>query len=320
MPTILSGLIARDELKKDLGAKIKVLREKRGGAPLTLAIIQVGDRADSTAYINGKKKFADSISVIVKHIHFKEDIEQEEIISEIKKLNEDKGITGIIVQLPLPKHFDEQAILDVVDPAKDADAITSTNVKKWTVQGDLANDSAESPLGSCLAPTLYPATARGIGELLDFYKISLKGKRVCVIGRSKLVGTPIAALCRAKGAIVTVCHSKTEDLKKEILAADVIISAVGKAGLITAEHVHEGQVVIDVGISEVINEKSDKAKLEQGLQQDKIKRRKLVGDVDFEKVKVALGEKGVITPVPGGVGPMTVLALFENLVDCAKIL
>jgi methylenetetrahydrofolate dehydrogenase (NADP+)/methenyltetrahydrofolate cyclohydrolase len=148
---------------------------------------------------------------------------------------------------------------------------------------------------------LYPATDCGIGELLDFYKISLKGKRVCVIGRSPLVGTPIAALCRAKGALVTVCHSKTLDLVKETLAADVIISAVGKAGLITAEHVREGQVIIDVGLSRV----------------DIAGKTKLVGDVDFEKVKAVIGEKGAITPVPGGVGPMTVLALFENLADCA---
>ena len=290
MSTILSGLIARDELKKLLIAKIKALQENRG-APLTLAIIQVSDRADSTAYINAKKKFAAEIGVDVKLIHLQENINQEEVISEIKKLNKDKKITGIIVQLPLPKNLDEQAILDVIDPSKDADAITSTNVKKWMGQ-DFVQDII-----------LYPATARGVGELLDFYKISLKGKNVCVIGRSRFVGTPIACLCRAKGALVTVCHSKTIDLVKETLAADVIISVVGKAGLITAVHVQSGQVIIDVGLSRVsVGEKTT-----------------LVGDVDFEKVKVALGENGAITPVPGGVGPMTVLALFENLVDCAKI-
>jgi methylenetetrahydrofolate dehydrogenase (NADP+)/methenyltetrahydrofolate cyclohydrolase len=150
---------------------------------------------------------------------------------------------------------------------------------------------------------LYPATARGIRELLDFYKIYLKGKKVCVIGRSPFVGTPIACMCRAKGALVTICHSKTEDLMKETRAADVIISVVGKTGLITAEHVRNGQVIVDVGLSRV----SVGAKT------------KLVGDVDFEKVSAILGEMGAITPVPGGVGPMTVLALFENLVDCGKI-
>jgi methylenetetrahydrofolate dehydrogenase (NADP+)/methenyltetrahydrofolate cyclohydrolase len=283
MPTILSGLTARDELKKPLAAKIKALQEKRSGSPLTLAIIQVGDRADSIAYINSKKKFAAEIGVDVNLINFQENINQEEIISEIKKLNKDKKITGIIVQLPLPKNLYERIILDAIDPAKDADAITSTNVKKWMIQKQVL--------------FLYPATARGISELLDFYKISLKGKKVCVIGRSAFVGTPIACLCRAKGAIVTVCHSKTIDLVKKTLDADVIISAVGKAGLITAGHVRRGQVIIDVGLSRA-----------EG---------KLVGDVDFEKVKTLLEESGAITPVPGGVGPMTVLALFENLLDCA---
>jgi methylenetetrahydrofolate dehydrogenase (NADP+)/methenyltetrahydrofolate cyclohydrolase len=316
MLTILSGIAARDELKKSLAAKIKSLQEKQGSPsplPLTLAIIQVGDRADSTAYINAKKKFADEIGVLVKLVQFKENADQEEIISEIKKLNEDKEISGIIVQLPLPKILNEQIILDVIDPAKDADAITSTNVKVWTIQGPTSykprSDLVQTKVRPCTnqGPTSYPATARGVGELLGFYKIPLKGKRVCVIGRSKFVGTPIACLCRAKGALVTVCHSKTEDLVKETLAADVIISVVGKAGLITAEHVRSGQVVVDVGLSRAsVDGKT-----------------KLVGDVDFEKVKAVLGDSpaggGAITPVPGGVGPMTVLALFENLVDCVKI-
>src|ERR1035437_7152159 len=134
MTTILSGLIVRDELKKSLIVKIKALQEKRG-APLTLAIIQVGDRADSTTYINSKNKFAAEIGVDVKLVHLQENINQEEIISEIKKLNQDKKITGIIVQLPLPKNLDEQIILDAIDGAKDADAITSMSVKKWTGAG-----------------------------------------------------------------------------------------------------------------------------------------------------------------------------------------
>ena len=335
MLTILSGRVARDELKKSLAAKIKSLQEKQGSPsplPLTLAIIQVGDRADSTAYINGKKKFATEIGVEVKLIHLQENIGQEEIVAEIQKLNQDKKITGIIVQLPVPKNLDERVILDSIYPTKDADATTSTSVKKWTDAGvvevlqekpsnlDKAinprralgqiEQSKESPWTNqdgILHKVLYPATARGVGELLDFYKIPLKGKRVCVIGRSKFVGTPIACLCRAQGALVTICHSKTVDLVKETLAADVIISVVGKAGLITSEHVRSDQVVVDVGLSRAsVDGKT-----------------KLVGDVDFEKVKAVLGDSpaggGAITPVPGGVGPMTVLALFENLADCAKI-
>ena len=311
MTTILSGLVARGELKKPLAAKIKALQEKRGGVPLTLAIIHVGDRADSTSYINGKKKFAAEIGAVVKIINFEEGIDQENIIAEIEKLNKEKEVDGIIVQLPLPNNLDTQVILDAVNLTKDADATSSINVKKWTVQGlplyentraTLVREYKGYPCTSQGEP-LYPATARGVGELFDFYKISLKDKKVCVVGRSNLVGTPIAALCRAKGALVTVCHSKTTDLVKETLAANVIICAVGKAGLITAEHVHGGQVIVDVGLSRVmVDEKA-----------------KLVGDVDFEKVKEVIGENGAITPVPGGVGPMTVLSLFENLVDCAII-
>lgn len=290
---ILSGTAVRDELKKALVEKVKALKEKRGD--FALAIIQVGDRADSTAYINAKKRFGETIGVIVKHVHLKEGTNQGEIVSLIKKFNSEKEIAGIIVQLPLPKNLEEQIILDAIDPTKDADAIASANVKRWM---ETATERTKTEIRSMYRdPILYPATARGVGELLDFYQISLKGKKVCVIGRSPFVGTPIAALCRAKGAIVTVCHSKTHDLVKETLAADVIISAVGKAGLVTADHVREGQVIVDVGLSHVDG--------------------KLIGDVDFEKASMKLGDKGAITPVPGGIGPMTVLALFENVVDCA---
>ena len=300
MSIILSGKIARDKLKKALAIKTTAF-QRRHGFPLTLAIIQVGDRVDSTAYVNAKKRFASEIGVLVKLVPFGESIGQKEIIDEIKALNQDKGIAGIIVQLPLPEDMDEQIILDTVDPSKDADAI-------WSVRDDiLTSYDVKMSSRTRQDSVLYPATARGIGELLDFYEIPLMGKKVCVIGRSALVGTPIAVLCRARGAFVTVCHSKTTDLVKETRSADVIISAVGKPGLVGAEHVKAGQVVIDVGINEVCGDSLNK----------EIGRRKLVGDVDFEKVTAVLGEKGAITPVPGGVGPMTVLALFENLVDCA---
>jgi len=283
MPTILSGVAARDELKKSLVAKVKALQEKQG-APLTLAIIQVGDRPDSTAYINAKKRFAALIGIEVRLVHLQEDAGQEKIIAEIQKLDQDKEVTGIIVQLPLPENIDKRTVLDAIEPGKDTDGITTMNVKKW------------STIDAVQGHKPWPATSYGVYQLLTFYKIPIQGKKVCVIGRSELVGAPIAAILRKMGGIVTVCHSKTEDLVKETRAADVIISAVGKAGLITAEHVHIGQIVIDVGLSRA--------------------ERHLVGDVDFEKVSAVLGDKGAITPVPGGVGPMTVFALFENLVDC----
>ena len=271
------------------------------GFPPTLAIIQVGDRPDTASYIKAKKSFAVEVGIEVRHIHLKDNafkgdgFSQDEVIAEIKRLNDDRKIASIILQLPLPETLKEskRTIIDAVNPAKDADGLTSSSVNRWN-----ANKSG----------AIWPATARGVRELLDFYKISLKDKKVCVIGRSELVGTPIAAMCRSEGATVAVCHSKTADLMKETLASDVIMCAVGKPKLITAQHVKPGQVIVDVGINEVGTDQS----AQTGKLNEEIPRRKLVGDVDFNAVLPILGDSGAITPVPGGVGPMTVLALFRK--------
>lgn len=248
--------------------------------PLTLAIIQVGDREDSTAFIRAKQSFAKKIGVGEKHIHLSVDISETGLLETIKECNLDNGINGIIVQLPLPEHLDRSRILSAIDPAKDADALTPRRIESW-----LAGEK----------DAIFPATARGVREILDFYNIDIAGKRVVIIGRSMLVGKPLAMMCLARQATVIICHSKTPDLKKETLNADVIISAVGKPGLIKSEHVRKGAIIIDVGITRTSHGK-------------------LAGDVDFESVsKVASS----ITPVPGGVGQMTVLALFENLCDMA---
>jgi 5,10-methylene-tetrahydrofolate dehydrogenase/methenyl tetrahydrofolate cyclohydrolase len=294
---ILDGRIARAELKKKLTRRIVAFKAKQGFVPI-LAIIQVGDRPDTAAYIKAKKSFGDEIGVEVRHIHLKKAASQVEVISEIGKLNKNKKVAGIILQLPLPAGIDKKIVINAIDSAKDADGLTSISVNKWN-----ANERG----------AIWPATARGVCELLNFYKIRLKNKKVCVIGRSELVGTPIAAMCRGEGALVTVCHSKTTDLVKETLAADVIISAVGKPKLVTAQHVKPGQIVIDVGINEVAADRSNQTGIEK--LEEEIPRRKLVGDVDFDAVTAVLGDSGAITPVPGGVGPMTVIALFENLID-----
>ncbi len=276
MTTILSGRIARD-------ARISNLAENVKGLTFVsqLAIIQVGDRPDSTAYINAKKAFAKKIGVEVKHIHLPETISQEEILEQIKICNSDKSVQGIIIQLPLPSAIDRMLTIEAIDPEKDVDGLTSINYDKL-----LAGDTSG----------IIPATARGVKELLDYHLIELKGKKVAVVGRSRLVGTPIAILCKNAGAEVIVCHSKTLDLANETMQADVLIAAVGKPGLINASHVKNGATVIDIGIS----------KMPDGS---------LVGDVDFDAVK---DTAAAISPVPGGVGPMTVLALFENLVDACK--
>ncbi|MDE2038249.1 MAG: bifunctional 5,10-methylenetetrahydrofolate dehydrogenase/5,10-methenyltetrahydrofolate cyclohydrolase [Patescibacteria group bacterium] len=270
---ILDGRIARASLMKGLAARFAALAAR--GAPASLAIVQVGARPDSTAYVNAKKRFGTEAGAAVKHILLPEGVGEAELVAEIRALDADPAVGGVIVQLPLPDGLKSRqaAILAAVSPAKDVDAITGAN-------------------------ELRPATARGVGELLDFYGIGLAGKKACVIGRSALVGAPTAELCRERGASVTVCHSKTADLAKETAAADVIIVAAGKPGLVGAAHVRPGQTVVDIGISR----EGDA----------------LVGDVDAAAAAPILGPDGALSPVPGGVGPMTVLALFENLADLCE--
>ncbi|MFA6315366.1 MAG: bifunctional 5,10-methylenetetrahydrofolate dehydrogenase/5,10-methenyltetrahydrofolate cyclohydrolase [Candidatus Paceibacterota bacterium] len=273
MSTLIDGRKTREALLPGLIKKI----EKLSKAP-TLAIVQIGDRPDSTAFIRAKKSFAKKIGVFEKHIQLKENASLEEVLTVIKECNDDPVVTGIIVQLPLPAHLDRDAVIDAIDPKKDADGLTASNVKSW-LEGR--------------SDAVWPATARGIREMLHHYNISMKGKKVTVVGRSMLVGKPIAAMCLNENATVTICHRETVDLAKETSEADIIIVATGKPGLIGREHVRSGQIVIDVGISR----KADNT---------------LSGDVDYDSVHESVE---AISPVPGGVGPMTVFALFENLID-----
>jgi methylenetetrahydrofolate dehydrogenase (NADP+)/methenyltetrahydrofolate cyclohydrolase len=220
-----------------------------------------------------KQKFAQSIGAEVQLVHFADSVSSNKIIEAVKRLNSDAKIHGIIVQLPLPTHFspeEKELVVQTVAPAKDVDGLVT---------------------GSAFTP----ATARGILELLSFYEIAVRDKKVTVVGRSALVGKPTAELLTKNSAHVTVGHSKTPDLSVITKPADIIISAVGRPSLITANHVRPGQVIVDVGTTPVGG--------------------KLRGDVDFDAVAEVIGPEGAISPVPGGVGPMTVLALFENLID-----
>lgn len=280
LATILDGRKIRDE-------KINQLREAFATLKTVpvLAIVQVGDREDTNAYIKAKRTFAEKIGVDTVHIKLPLNISEQNLIEEIKKLNNDQNIRGIIVQLPLPDEINRNAVIDTVASEKDVDAITPNNVKKWL---DGTKDA------------LLPATAQGVKTLLAEYGIDLQGKKVAVIGRSTLVGKPIASMCLSQNATVTICHSKTVDLKEVTLNSDIIIVAVGKINLITKDHVKTGQVVIDVGINTYEGKKLD----------DEIVEKKIVGDVDFLEVSKIVG---AITPVPGGVGPLTVLSVFQNL-------
>jgi methylenetetrahydrofolate dehydrogenase (NADP+)/methenyltetrahydrofolate cyclohydrolase len=281
MPKILDGKIVRDEIMTDLKKQIGEFKTVPN-----LAIIKIGDNPDSAIYVKNKINFARKIGVNAYVVSFPENdpskITQEMLLAGIEKLNKDDSVNGIIVQSPLPAGLDWFQAVEKVAPEKDVDGLCSVNVKNL-----MDNDKK----------ALVPATARGVLSLLNYYKISVKGKKVVVMGRSNLVGKPVAALMVNNGATVTVVHSQTLDPDRITREADILIVAIGKPEYVGAEFVKEGQVIIDIGISTVIN--SDGTK-------------KIYGDVDFESVKDIVS---AISPVPGGVGPMTVAFLFQNLVD-----
>jgi len=283
MTNILYGKDARDARKDAL-----VLRMKECETTPHLAIVQVGSRPDSTAYIEQKKKFGESIGAVVDHYKYEVEIPEYRLIEEIMRLNSDESIHGIIVQLPLPKTINTYSVIESIMPEKDVDGLTSENVK--LLQGGLGG--------------IMPATARGIESLLHYYDISLGGKHAVVVGRSQLVGTPVAHMLLNHGATVTVCHKLTEDLVSHTRQADILVVATGHPHLITKDFVSAGQVVIDVGIN----------LLDGTSLQEELPEQKFTGDVDFKNVSKIVQ---AISPSPGGVGPMTVLSLFENLVDAA---
>ena len=282
---ILDGKVAAS-------VKERMLRERIAGlsVPPSLAIVCVGGDERSLAYIRRKKKMAERIGVSVLVHEQSASATPREVKSLISQLNADPKITGIIVQLPLPKHLEPLDILSAVDPRKDADGLAPKNF--------VALISGK--------PNIIPATTRGVISLLKHYKIEIAGKRVAVLGRSMLVGKPTALALLAEDATVTICHSKTADLANIIRESDIVVSAIGKPRFLKADLFHAGQVVVDVGIS---------ASPADFLEEDGGSSKKLVGDVDFEEVSKIVA---AISPVPGGVGPMTVISLFENLADLAE--
>lgn len=245
----------------------------------SLAVIQVGDNKASNVYVRNKKRACQYVGIKFSELKFPENIEEYILIDEIKKLNNNDDIDGIIVQLPLPSNLDAKKIVNYIDPLKDVDGLTYKNVGNLVVGNDC--------LVSC--------TPSGVMKLLDEYNVDVRGKNVCIVGRSALVGIPLMHLMLNQDATVTVCHSKTSDLKEHTLKADILVAAVGHPNLITEDMVKDGAVVIDVGINKVDDH--------------------LCGDVDFESVSK---KAGLITPVPGGVGPMTVLGLLNNVVKTYK--
>ena len=285
-PLILNGRLLRDQGIARLAKKIN-----ESGKKPTLAILQVGDLVESNSYIEQKRKFAEKIGAGFVRKQFPNDVTDESLIKEISELNTNPQINGIILQLPVPQHLDKQKIIDTIALAKDTDGLTSDN-KKLFESGDRR--------------AVVPATARGTLSLLTGYGISLRDKKVTVIGRSALVGAPITTLVAREGATVTVCHRGTEDIPGKCRQADVLVVAAGQPKFVTRDFVSYGQVVVDVGINSVAGKKLE----------EEIPKRELVGDVDFDGVKDVVT---AISPVPGGVGPMTVLSLFENLVSAYEM-
>ena len=267
---------------KALAAKVKEqVREEAAKLPRKpgLAVILVGDNPASLSYVKGKDKACHEVGFGSKMITLKEETTEDELRAVLEELNKDETVDGILVQMPLPKHLDENKVILMIDPNKDVDGLHPVNV------GNLY-------LGM---EGFVPCTPLGIMEMIKEANVSFEGKKAVVIGRSKLVGTPVARLLTNENCTVTICHSRTKDIEKVCAEADIVIAAIGKPKKVTKEWIKEGACVIDVGINRVDG--------------------KLVGDVDFEDVQ---DTAGVLTPVPKGVGPMTITMLLKNTLQSYK--
>ena len=277
---ILDGKYTSSVMLQNLKTEIQKYLQEGKRAP-RIDIMLVGDDYASQMYVSMKEKKALDLGILVNIHTFDKEISQAQLIKLIKELNNENEVDGIMVQLPMPEHINESEVLESILPSKDVDGLTSTNLGKL-----FKNDSSAIP----------PATAKGVIKLLDNYDVQIEGKRAVVIGRGDISGLPIAAMLQNRNATVTICHSHTQGLKDICKDADILVSSIGRAEYINSEYVKNGGVVIDVGT----NRNSEG---------------KLVGDVDFNSVKDIVG---YITPVPGGVGPMTIACLFDNLFEMYK--
>lgn len=276
MAVILDGKSLSEDILKNLKKIVEMSMSKP-----KIAVIQVGSNIASQIYVRKKQRTAEQLGFKSVVINMKKETTEEELIEQIKMLNEDETTHAILVQLPLPKEMDENKVIDTIDYNKDVDGFSNYNF---------------AAIAKGKPPIVYPCTPKGIFTLLDKYNIEIAGKNVVIVGRSIIVGRPLANMFLNKNATVTIAHSKTKNLKELTLNADILISAAGKPNLITADMVKTNSVVIDVGIN----------RLDNG---------EIVGDVDFNNVKDIAG---FITPVPGGVGPMTIASLMENTLELYK--
>ncbi|MEK5080860.1 bifunctional methylenetetrahydrofolate dehydrogenase/methenyltetrahydrofolate cyclohydrolase FolD [Solibacillus sp. FSL W7-1436] len=275
---IINGKEIGQEIRTGVATRVQALKEK--GITPGLAVILVGDNPASKTYVANKQKSCEQIGMYSELVKLPEDISEQALLEKIGELNERASIHGILVQLPLPKHINEDKVIQTISPEKDVDGFSPISVGKMMLGQD----------------TYLPCTPYGVMKMLEHAGIDVAGKHAVIVGRSHIVGKPMGQLLLQKDATVTYTHSKTPDLPSFTKQADILIAAVGRANFITSEHIKEGAVVIDVGI----NRNQDN---------------RLCGDVDFDDV---LGIASHITPVPGGVGPMTITMLLENTVQAAE--
>jgi len=289
MAKILSGKELAETMRQEIKQEIEELKEKYNLVP-GLAVVLIGDNPASVSYVRGKEKACGAVGILSREYKFDADYREGELLKLINDLNRDSAIHGILVQLPLPDHINEENVLYAIDPDKDVDGFHPVNVGRLMIG----------------APGFLPCTPHGIQQLMLRNGIEVAGKHVVIVGRSNIVGKPIANILLQKkegaNATVTICHTGTRDIASHTRRADILIVALGKPKAITAEMVKEGVVVIDVGVNRI-------GKTEEGKDI-------LCGDVDFEAIK----EKAkAITPVPGGVGPMTIVMLMKNTVKAARL-
>ncbi len=284
MSKIIDGKLIAQNLREKIKKEISDLKLKYNKVP-GLAVVQVGNVAASSVYVKAKTKSAYEVGIEVIDHHLEENINEHDLISLVEKLNNQENVNGILVQLPLPQHINEQRILDAINPDKDADGFHPLNVGKLSISS--TNDEK----------LLIPCTPYGCLLMLKGLDFDLKGKHAIVIGRSNIVGKPMAQLLLKESCTVTIAHSKTINLDKLCSKADIIVAAVGRPEIVRSNWIKEGSVVIDVGINRVQKEIDGEIK------------NKLVGDVNFSEAEL---RASAITPVPGGVGPMTIACLLRN--------
>ncbi|HEV8139711.1 MAG TPA: bifunctional 5,10-methylenetetrahydrofolate dehydrogenase/5,10-methenyltetrahydrofolate cyclohydrolase [Pyrinomonadaceae bacterium] len=299
---VLDGKVVADEIKREVAAEVRDLKEAHGVTP-TLVAVLVGDDPASAVYVRNKVRACQEVGIASRKIALADSTLTDELFRVVTELNRDDGVDGILVQLPLPKQINDSVIIEAIDPAKDVDAFHPTNV------GLLA-------MGK---PRFVPCTPAGIIELLDRNRIEIAGANACVVGRSQIVGRPVAGLLLQRHATVTICHSKTRDLPSVTRQADILVAAIGRAAFIRGDFIKSGATVIDVGVNRLTD--PNQAREFFGAEADKRiaaineKGYTLVGDVHPAEADLVAGNR---TPVPGGVGLLTVAMLMKNTLQAAK--